>query len=177
MYFDIPGTVYDVYECLTYADGCTGSYEEDLWYGFPTPGATLPQSCANQNCETDGWRGAILPGHGLKLDTREKAWKVIDAGLSSAGIATDINQAEYYWIHRDDLPSGIGRDVYLIIVPVPGPVSGSTSTTRYFCMETEQLSGVDRLGSVHVKKGRGQQLRFQYTAGTENRKGTIWLKP
>jgi hypothetical protein len=178
VYFDAPNPWPDVYECLLYPDGCGTPDYEEVYYVGPVSGA-LPQNCSpNANCESARYGQRPIPPHPFILDSKQKAWQTVDEGLTGANLPTDPSNVGYDIIPMrvaQRIDPSIDRDVYMIMVPVPGPNSGDV---RYVCLETEPLRDVTRSQNFHVSKtpDSGRQLRIDYSVGGENRVGFVWLK-
>src|SRR4051812_25157442 len=62
-YLDYPGP-YDLWECTTFPNGCDtpATAEDDLYYGFPTPGVTPPEYCGTNDCGSCEYEGARAYG-------------------------------------------------------------------------------------------------------------------
>jgi hypothetical protein len=165
-----------LYIALTFYESCYGNEgEEQLWYGRAS--SALPQICPY--CENDehyGRAAAAFTGHEWRLDV-SNAWDVVQTGLESAGIDTASMKPEFHRIPQDMVQAaGIGRDLYVMAVPIP--VSGKLSGVRYLCVETESITDaeVSEATVTHVKAGTDAQLTIEYTVGSDTRKGFVWLK-
>jgi hypothetical protein len=177
LWLDYPGCA-DIYECLTFNYDCL--YEvpsEGLWYGCPTEGNELPEDC-DYSCESGGWGGGkgYPPPHGWALNTKQKAWDKLNAGLTAAGIIVNQGDAQYYMIPQSQ--SGVGRPVWVIAVKVPTGSSPRISGDRYLCIETDPLSRADSATFPNKAKqvGPGAQLTIDYQVGSETRTAFVYLK-
>ena len=172
MYMDLPGDEDDVFISLYYHDDCGNTGREELWSGIRSASENLPQTC--DDCEPNATygRGRGLRPHGLAL-TRDTAWKVLDAGLSTAGIDTNGMSPK---LHRIPRGMATARDIDFIAVPIPAgdPING----VRYFGIEIARDSTASPvpLPNLIVTRGSGAQLLFDYRDNNQQRKGFIWLR-
>jgi hypothetical protein len=171
VYQEYPGP-YDLYECLTFPDGCGSlatSYEE---YYFGPINSALAQTCVSTDkpCEVENfcrllpW-GCGVPGHGMTLSTRAQAAQVLAFGNPAAG------PPSFYRIQ-------IGTDfVYVAIVRIPP--SGPVVTERFIGMEMEpHIEPISPATFGTPIPRNGAQFEIDYVDGNtgDSRKAKIWLK-
>lgn len=184
-YLDYPGP-YDLWECTTFPDGCDTpeTAEDDLYYGFPTPGTMLPEHCGTEPCGTCEGEGGYakqlnafgdgkLPGHERVLRSKAEAWKAMEDGLSAAGFNTSTLEHEFYKIPYNPR---IGRAVFVIVAKIPP--SGSVAENRYLGLEIEPHS--ETLDTVSFSSapvpGIGRQFTIKYRAHNNDRTARVWLR-
>jgi hypothetical protein len=189
VYYDVPGSNYDFYECLTYPDGCDlgVEYYSDFWYGLPNPAnMNFPQICDQNspqtcNCEAQNYRADSAPGHGLILDTRDKARRATETGMVLAGVPTTGMVYEYFKIPADKVSGLVTGAVPVVSVKVPSPTVVSPEGTLYFCLQMEETGESPTVTAVFNRHATqctcgGKLIRIKFKVGAEDRVAVVWLK-
>ena len=166
---------YDLYDCLTYDDGCPSAPDspyEDMYYG---PKHWDPvQTCPN--CEVgEVWfkhvgGGKGPTGNGKNFTTKTAACNYLTGNGGAAG----GQQCRYYELPKS--VSGLSKDYFFVMVRInlPGGKQHYVGVQTNDLPDTPESASYSNCDILH-EGGNSKVLSFDIKIGSETRKGLVWL--